>query len=122
MEEISIEQLEQIEGLNVEEGMQNCIDDLEIYTESLYGYVYEDNRLDKLVELFNLSDWKNYCIEIHALKSASYLVGAKELGDISKSLEFACKEDNIEFVKNNHANAISMYENLLNSLKNVIGE
>ena len=48
-----------------------------------------DRRIQELEEL---ADWKNYTIEVHALKSASRQIGALELAKLAERLEQAGNE------------------------------
>ena len=54
-------------------------------------------------------DWKNYTIEVHALKSASRQVGAVELSELAAEMEKAGKEDNIAFILDHHEELLEKY-------------
>ena len=66
-----------------------------------------------LEERFAEEDWKNYIIEVHALKSSSISVGAVKLSECAKELEFAGKEENYELIKEKHPALIKLYEAVL---------
>ena len=48
---------------------------------------------------YNNNEWKEYTIEVHALKSTSRQIGAEELGELAFELEMAGKEGNIDLIK-----------------------
>ncbi len=54
-------------------------------------------------------DWKNYTIEVHALKSASRQVGAIELSELAAEMEKAGKEERIDFILAHHEEMIEKY-------------
>ncbi|MCM1298756.1 MAG: PocR ligand-binding domain-containing protein [Firmicutes bacterium] len=60
--------------------------------------------------------WKDYTIEIHALKSTSRQIGADGLADLAAELEQAGKELNTDFIEENHDEAMKMYRELQKNL------
>ncbi len=67
--------------------------------------IFYDSINDKYTELercYYENDWKNYTIKIHALKSSSRLIGAMGLGERAEKLEMAGKENDIDYITNNH--------------------
>lgn len=112
--------LEQLESIvDVKLGLEYCTNDEEFYFEMLQEYV-DGDKLASIEDMFRQSDWKNYQILVHALKSTSLTIGAKELSEGAKSLEFACKESRFEFVQENHRRIMSMYSEMLKSVKAVL--
>ncbi len=63
----------------------------------------------ELEESFSTGNWENYTIKIHALKSSARLVGATELGERAESLEMAGKENNTDYIRENHAQVMEDY-------------
>ncbi len=54
-------------------------------------------------------DWKNYTIEVHALKSASRQVGAVELSELAAEMEKAGKEERMGFLFAHHEELLEKY-------------
>lgn len=54
-------------------------------------------------------DWKNYTIEVHALKSGSRQVGAVELSELAAEMEKAGKEERIDFILAHHEELLEKY-------------
>lgn len=55
---------------------------------------YYKDGLDKsaiIKNAYEAKDYKRLRIEVHGLKSASYIVGLKDFGDRSKQFEYACR-------------------------------
>jgi HPt (histidine-containing phosphotransfer) domain-containing protein len=85
-------------------------------TEDLYWTVLQDyySVIDKksaLISVFyETMDWKNYTIEVHALKSASRQIGANALADLAAEMEKAGNEKNYGFIMENQKRLLHMYE------------
>lgn len=77
---------------------------------------YKENAA-LLSELFQNKDWDNYIIKIHALKSTMKSIGAMNLSDRARELEFAGKEGRFEIIEKNHDSVLAEYENLMERLK-----
>ncbi len=62
-------------------------------------------------------DWKNYTIEVHALKSASKQIGALELSKKAADLEQAGNEGNIELIQKETDSLLEDYDHYYDILK-----
>ena len=79
--------LEGIDGIDVGSALANC--GTEELLESTVR-IYVSSLPDRIAELEGLcaaSDWKNYGVKVHAMKSTSRLVGAVELSALAAELE-----------------------------------
>lgn len=87
-------------------------------TQSLYMAVLRDyfraidKKSKKILELYEREDWKDYTIEVHALKSASRQIGALELSELAAELEKAGIEKNYKPIKANTKVLLDMYKGL----------
>lgn len=106
--------------LNVKMGVEYCANDEGFYKEMLEEYT-GGCKLAEIESAFENQDWKNYQIMVHALKSTSLTIGAEELSKEAKSLEFACKDSNFDFVRENHKRVMADYETMVANIKNVMG-
>ena len=66
-------------------------------------------KYSALEDCYSCEDWENYTIRIHALKSSARLVGAVELGEDAQLLETAGKENNIQYIRDNHATVMDEF-------------
>ena len=85
----------------------------------------KDEKKEKIQQAFDSGNWKNYTIFIHGLKSTSLSVGGEQLGEIAKNLEMAGnvlrnnsssesdKREAEEYIKANHAEAMELYDELV---------
>jgi len=104
-------------GFNVDEAMELCIDDEDIYREVLEA-AYEEGR-EKVVlmrEVFEAGDFDRYIIEAHGLKNAAKQIGADELSDLAKASELDGKAGNLDAVKARHEELLSLYEEVVDIL------
>lgn len=84
--------------------------DEEAYKGILATYARGGNdKIKQIGQLFNLRDWKNYIIEVHALKSSSMMIGAVELSEFAKKLEMAGKDGDYQTIMSNHMELLNMY-------------
>ena len=67
--------------------------------------------------MFAKEDWKNYTIAVHGVKSAMRSIGALRISEIAKELEFAGKEDRLDYIRAHHNELITEYEALFSRLR-----
>lgn len=58
--------------------------------------------MSQLKELFETEDWKNYTIVVHGIKSSMMSIGAVNLSEMAKGLEFAGKGEDYDYIRSNH--------------------
>ncbi|WP_051537894.1 hybrid sensor histidine kinase/response regulator [Treponema sp. C6A8] len=87
-----------MKGINIESALQNC-GSAQLLKEMFTTFYSEiDAKKDLLCEFLKNSDFENYRIKVHALKSESRLIGAIELSEEARMLETAAdakKEEEI---------------------------
>ncbi len=84
----------------------------EIYKIVLDTYV-SDERTEQLAEAFAAQDWDNYRILAHGVKSTSKTIGANELSELAKTMEFAVKDNTIDVILDGHAAFLEAYKNMV---------
>ncbi len=107
-------------GINVKMGLEYCSDDEEFYREMLqmFGEQYAEKR-DEIISLYESSAWADYAIKVHALKSTALTIGAEQLSDCARLLEAAGKKEDVEYIKNNHAVLLMLYEKVCKSIESI---
>ena len=109
-------QLEQA-GINVEMGLAFCCGEDEFYEEMLRMFSSQcAEKKDEIISLYEASNWADYAVKVHALKSTSLTIGAEELSARAKELEMAGKSEDIEFIRENHPALMLMYEEVCVSI------
>ncbi|MDE5779302.1 MAG: response regulator [Lachnospiraceae bacterium] len=105
----SSDQMAQKNLVDWEKGKELCMGDEEFYMEILHTFL--DSHSDiQLNAFFEASDFDNYRIKVHSMKTNLANIGAMEVSDMAKRLEFALKNDNdVSYVQNHHEEFLSMY-------------
>ncbi len=99
------------ELLNSETGVFYTGGDVDAYNEILEVYVRKAaEKREQIQKLFDEKSWKNYIIEVHALKSSSLTVGSKPLSELAKELELAGKAGDYGIIEEKNAAMLEMYE------------
>ncbi len=100
-------------------GLVYCGGKEDLYNDVLREYAQRGaNNYQDATKAFDAKDWQQYTVFVHGIKSSTLSIGAQEISDLAKQLEFAGKENNIEFIVANHDKLISMYKDLVNDLQN----
>ena len=106
------------ELLNEEIGLKYCAGMEEMYVEMLQMFCdLSPEKMQTLQETFLASDWKNYIVFVHALKSTALGIGACQLSELAKKLELAGKADEIEVIKAEHNELMTLYEETVETVK-----
>lgn len=106
-----------IGDLDVEKGLLYC-GGRASYLEILEQYCKNGNdHIAKIERLFEAKDWKNYTIEVHALKSMMMSVGALPLSEQAKQLELAGKRGDVAWINVSHNGMITEYVRVLNEIR-----
>ncbi|MCR5148563.1 MAG: response regulator [Eubacterium sp.] len=105
--------------LDTKIGIGYCMDDEEFYIEIIETYLQGDKRqiLAKAYETENMNDYVTY---VHALKSTSLNIGAVDLSEHAKALEYAAREENYEYVREHHEGFLAEYSDMLDKLRNAV--
>ena len=125
-EEVSTQQeksafLQKVSFLDTSVGMSYFADNEDFYHEMIQCYL-DNSSYEDIQKSFDNQDWENYRILVHALKSTSLSIGAVELSNQAKELEFAAKEGRIDDIYRGHDAMITRYHHLLEQIHQVLGE
>ena len=105
--------------LNIESGLKNCSGDKDFYKEIVFSYANED-KSSRLSELKQKKNWNDYKILVHALKSTSKTIGADELGEKARLLEYAARDKDIAYINQNHEAVMGEYKKLIEKIKEAL--
>ncbi len=101
--------------------MQQRIDEFggnsELYHNVLHTYLKDiKNREIEMITLYEEKKIDEFIICVHALKSASYNVGANRFAKFSEEMEKHAKENDMEFIRKNFNDYIKGMEQLIESI------
>ena len=110
------------EWVDREVGLKYFSDDEELYNEILGSY-YEQSRKyqDELPSYVENSDWKNYTITVHAIKSTSLNIGASRFSSMAKEQEMLGKAADADQIRNSFENFMKCFDEVLKSVEKMIG-
>lgn len=97
-------------------GLEYCCGSEDFYKEMLKSYL-ENNKYEDIQSAYQQSDWEQYRILVHALKSTSLSIGAVEVSENAKKLEIAAKEARESDIMANHGKVMVQYRKLLDQIK-----
>ena len=126
-EEISVEFVDDVGTVQSENGLVDwkmgkafCMDDEEFYREMLQTFL-DSPSATELIRFYEESDFENYRIKVHAMKSNLANIGAMTASDMAKQLELALKNDNnVSYVQAHHEEFMAVYENVVSEVRTYI--
>jgi len=77
----------------------------------------DDKCAEKIQEAYDLADWKNYQILVHALKLTSLSIGAETLSEQAKALELSAKDNKLDEIRAGHGDLIAVYQKVRAEIK-----
>jgi len=108
-----------IPGIDVLEGLEHSGNDEDLYIEILHIY-FEDGEemLNELRKGLQHTDMKLFITHTHAMKSSSRNIGAIEVSEMFKEMEFAGKDNNMDLIESKLPVCLDALEKLLADLNN----
>ena len=117
--------------INIETGLQYCMDSMDFYKEMLELYCegYEE-RIATLTEALEKEDWDNYTVTVHALKSNSLNIGGEQVAEAARKLEEAGKalrtsgqtDESRTYIMEHHDPVMRLYGATVEEAKNILRE
>jgi HPt (histidine-containing phosphotransfer) domain-containing protein len=105
---------------DIEQAMEICADDMDLYIEVLKTAMEEGRRKIPIIRSsMEKRDYERYHIEVHGLKHAMLAIGAMELSALSSEQEIAVKDGDAERVSAGYEVLIVKYEELVAFLQNL---
>lgn len=122
-EDISFDDMDElfVSGVNVKSALEQHTGTMSDYVDILNLYYLDGKKkIPYLGELVEKGDFKNYRIEVHALKSASANIGAIALSEKAKALENAATSEDKDFIFANAEEFVQDLDALLNIISKVL--
>jgi CheY-like chemotaxis protein/HPt (histidine-containing phosphotransfer) domain-containing protein len=109
--------------IDMEKGTANVGGLEEVYLSVLNTYYYEGReKLEAIPGQFMDGDISLFTTNVHALKSSSASVGAMNISERFKALEFAGKENNKYFIEENLDPTLQDFDKVLEKVKEILIE
>ncbi len=116
------EWLKKIDCIDTAAGVKHCgsvegyMDALTVFARSVVSGSKE------IAKFYHEKDWKNYTVKVHALKSSAKVIGAKELSEKAKRLEYAGNAGYVEEIEKFTDGMLELYISFADRLKPLIPE
>ncbi|MDY6339567.1 MAG: response regulator [Saccharofermentans sp.] len=108
-------------GIDTDAGLKYCVGDKEFYKSLLLQFASEaPDKIASMKNYYQIRDWHNYEILVHALKSTSKMIGVSGLSDKAKALEKAAKENDEGFILANHETMIKDYGKITAEVRDML--
>lgn len=101
--------------INIDVGLGYCMNDEGFYRSIVQEYV-QGSKLAQLNQFFEEENYAEYRVVVHSLKSNSLTIGLAELSEQARLLEMAAKDEDVDYIKANHANVMEEYQRILELL------
>ncbi len=112
--------ISQLSGmLNIKEGMAYCVGKEDFYFEMLGDYA-KSVYFKKLDQCFKDGDFDNYRINAHTIKSSARTLGANNISEEARQLEYAAKDGDISYIRENHVRLIEDNDKLIRYITEVL--
>jgi signal transduction histidine kinase/DNA-binding response OmpR family regulator len=111
--------LERASFLDTKTGMSYCCDDTGFYKKMLRSYM-TNSRAEEILKAYEERNFENYRIFVHAVKGTSLTIGATELSEHMKSLEYASRDGDIDFVDQHHEEYLREYKDIISKIDEVL--
>lgn len=109
-------------SLDMAAGIRNCGSE-EGYMEALSVYYSTiSDKADEIEGYYNSGDIESYTIKVHALKSSSRIIGAKELADLAEELEFSGKANDLSAIEAKTGRLLELYRSYIGIIGPMITE
>ena len=108
-------------GFDTEKALTFCAGDTDFYMEILNdfvaGYVEKKQELDKG---FEIEDWHDFEIKIHALKGVAKTIGATALSEKAYELEKAASKKDIDYLGEEYETFMKSYAQVVEDIKKAV--
>ena len=95
---VSIFKGKTVPGLNINKGVKRFGGNERSYLEILRAYTANTKKILDSIGTITEENLKSYVITIHGVKGSNYSICADRLGDLAKKLEFAAKDNDLDYV------------------------
>lgn len=110
-------------GFDIEQAMEICADDDDLYMEVLETALEEGKRKFHIIESsISNQDYSRYHIEVHGLKNSARAIGAMELSELARQQEQTVKSGRTDKLDTESSVLLKSYGEVLNTLEIIFDE
>ena len=109
-------------GVDTEKGLEFCQEDEELYVEVLKEFTESTPAsLEEMKKYYDSSDWGEYRVYAHSIKSSSRTIGATSLSKSAADLEAAADDGNESIIHEEHENVVRLSLKTVEDIKKALG-
>ena len=104
--------------INKASGLSDCLGDEDFYNELLQTFY--DQGLGYLLQIRSCvedENWDRYKILVHSIKNTSRTIGALTFSELSKTHEYAVRDNDIDYIKERYSFYLAAYSKLLSNIR-----
>ncbi len=109
--------------INKASGLSDCLGDEEFYNELLQTFY--DQGLSYLLQIKDYvedEDWERYKVLVHSIKNTSRTIGALTFSELSKTHEYAVRDNDINYIKEHYLFYLAAYGKLLANIRKELAD
>jgi HPt (histidine-containing phosphotransfer) domain-containing protein len=116
MEDKIVEILNNVEGISTSDGLLYCGCPAAYAKFAGTFYSSIEKKAKDIEDAYKGEDYESFTIKVHSLKSTSRIIGMRELSDMAQQLEYAGKDGDTEFIKENIDGFLANYRSYIEKL------
>jgi HPt (histidine-containing phosphotransfer) domain-containing protein len=110
-------------GIDFSSGLKRFDDNEETYLRIISSYFIQIQTIvEKLQNRTTVQHMGDYRLTVHSLKSTSYTIGAKHIGNMAEELEKAATAGDMDYISAHNSALVESLEKLIPVLKNFLDE
>jgi len=111
------------EWIDHKKGLRSFSGNKDIYNDILLTYRGQLKKYRDILPMYvEKSDWKNYTIVMHSIKSSSANINADKFSEMSKEQEIYGSQENSEKIRETFDSFISSSDKMLRAIDIILGE
>lgn len=107
-------------GIDMNTGLEFCAGMEEFYFEILQEYCDSESQDSDLKAHLDSGDLKEYRTLIHGIKSSSKTIGANDLFSRAEKLEFAARDEDVDYINANHDDFMKDYHKVVEGIRAIL--
>ena len=109
------------DGFNVDAALDYCMDDEDFYIELLKTFANSaPEKREAITAFYSEENWKDYQVQVHALKSSSRTIGLDTLSDMALDQENAAGENDEKTIFSGYGDMMSEYDESVRKIKSIL--
>jgi CheY-like chemotaxis protein/HPt (histidine-containing phosphotransfer) domain-containing protein len=111
----------EVSGVDLNEGLERLGGDANLLLEVVEAFInFTPKVLEQVRSGPQENNLKEYSVAVHGIKGSCYNIGAREVGTLAESQEYAAKEGRLDDAQEGHPRFVESADKLINSFKSLL--